>query len=621
MQPNKIIVKDKDGNQVTQVFNVPEMLQRPPSETVTPVQQPQVGDQSWYQEAKAYQEANPAPPPAPATAPPTYTPPPMQESKVKDMSWYQQASAFQEPNQEGLIIDHRTGQLQDLRSPEQKIAHAKKVAEGHAANGDVQQALKHVPEIQAAEKQREVIEQRRDTQKGNIEATHNERIQQINTAVEQGFLTPEQGAEQIAATKTELESRINTVESINPAPPVPVSDVEATATKDAIIEATSDETSVKESQQIEQIPNEDQQQQGKKVADENPGFFEKVVDSLGTAFNNLLDEGALAEAAIMYLGSRAMGFSHGGSLNWTAGNYLNKVMSDRAEIKKLHMDGKHTEASIEAYKESKDAKDLELIKVSGFSIDRTKPSMGQIIGTTKTVKVYPGEDKNGNKIFVDGQGRPIDTDKIETDPYKVKGSKEYNQRLSDTSRQAATQFQSLQKQFGTYGEGEEKGTFTDLNPETAASQVGRWATENGIDPNEMGIIAAQAYEEMRNFAMSAGKRPKDIRPFLNQQIIRNRTGAAELFESKGSTPDSPKWVDADKLATVNRKIGDILKSQGTRGNVSDISNLYYTKKISEWTNTLTQEQRDVYSSAANENESGFYLFIVDKLGIDKRLQK
>lgn len=387
-----------------------------------------------------------------------------------------------------------------------------------------------------------------------------------------------------------------------------------------VVDVTSDDVSTDESNKINEIPDDQQKSEGEKVSKENPGFFDKVLTSLGNAFDNLLNEDQLAEAAIMYLGSRALGYSHGGSLNWTAKRYLGQQLEHKNNVQQLHLEGKHTKDSIEKYKETRDTKDLEPIKVNTTKIDRTNPTIGQVKGSDTQIKLYVAENDNGDKIFVDGKGNPIDTDKIETDPFKVKGSKQYNERLYKSRDAAAGQLKSLQKQFGTFGEGQDKGTFTDLNPDTAASQVGKWAVESGIDPNEVGVLTAQAYEDMRNYAQASGKRPRDITPFLNQLVIRNRVGSADLFEAKGSTEDNPQWVSADKLANINNKISDVMKQAGADGNVNDIANIYYTKKIQKW-NDLTNEQRQAYTNMANDNESGFYVFIADQLGIDHRIQK
>ncbi len=401
---------------------------------------------------------------------------------------------------------------------------------------------------------------------------------------------------------------------------VPVTEEPEQKAINVLAQTVNDEKSVSDEAAIDQVDDEDQKDAGENLAQEKPSMFQKVLTALGNAAQGLLNEEDLAEAAIMYLGSRALGYSHGGSLRWTGKRYLGQQLGHKQKVQKLHEEKQYTSDSIEAYKQSRDAKDLIPITKSTVKIDRTNPTLVQDKKTGKQIKAYVAQDKTGNKVYVTAGGKPINPEQYETDPYRVKGSKEYNERQYKAQSVAADTFKSLQKQFGTFGEGEDKRTFTDLNPRTAAHHVGQWAAANNIDPNEAGVLLDQAYADMRNYAKASGKRPRDIRPFLNQLVIRTRTGTPELFEAKGSTPENPQWVDAGKMALLNNKVADVMKLNKVEGNVSDIANLFMNKKIQEWTG-LDQEVRDKYDAMANDHESGFYVFVADKLGVDRRENK
>lgn len=587
MNVKKMTVKDKDGNTITQEFDIPKMLepaggvpqpnQIPPvvgAQGLTPAQHGaqlnDLSDTTMIQQGLEYagqleQQRADAPPPEPEsnffwdllqqTSPTTY-----EEGRLDGYT-----GGGSQANQRQRIADvHPTGNqvVKNFESPEEA---AKRRAEGGEFN-----SISHESAI------------------------------------------PEQLHDAPPTPKTE--------EPVIPKRKPTQAEIEPIAKK--IDEATSDEKSIEEANSLADVDDKKLKEKGEELETENPGFFDRVTTALGNAFDNMLNDDELATSAILYLGSRALGYSHGGSVRYAGQAYLNQWKSAQNNAQGFHAEGKHTKDSIEAYKQSWDTKDLVPIKAApALKVDRTDPIMGQVIGSDKQVKMYVAENDNGDKIFVDGKGKPIDTDKVETDPYKVPGSQKYNERLYKARSNAVDQFKSLQKQFGTFGEGDEKTTFTNLNPQTAGAQVGRWATEAGIDPNEAGVLASQAYEDMRTYAIQSKTKPRDIRPFLNQLVIRNRTGAPELFEAKGSTADEPQYVDANKLAGINNKIADVMKANGATGNVNDIANLFYNKKIKEWTDVLTQEQRDAYTGSANDNESGFYLFMVDKLGIDHRIQK
>ena len=63
------------------------------------------------------------------------------------------------------------------------------------------------------------------------------------------------------------------------------------------------------------------------VVQKAQGFFQE-------AFSDLFDGKEMARMALMYAGSRALGYSHGGSLNWAAKQYIQRVDAKQAGIEK-----------------------------------------------------------------------------------------------------------------------------------------------------------------------------------------------------------------------------------------------------------------------------------------------
>ena len=432
----------------------------------------------------------------------------------------------------------------------------------------------------------------------------------------------EKQANELKAVNSELTSKVPPLEN-TPPPPSVSNEVtpEENEGLDVIDQLTNDDASKSEADQLENTDNSDIEGAGNNAADEDPSMFESVVGWLKDAAGEFLDDRMLKQAAIMYVGSRALGYNHGGSLRWTANNYLNRVNNKVKTADQIAIAGKHTDKSVEKFRETGDYTDLKLNPVApNISIDKTdvKTVYNNKTGKTEKVYSYKNEDTK-DEGFVTLDGREVNAGDYETDPYKIKGSKEWNNRVLTSSKDMSNTLKDLQKQFGTYGEGDKKMTVTDMNPNVAGRQVAEWAAQNDVPVEQLGSLTESAYEEMRKYADQSGKRPRDIRTFLNQLTIRNRVSSPELFLAKDPVNEdgSPRYVDATKLAQVNSVISDFMKKQGTKGNVSDIANSFYTAKIGKWSE-LSEQDKQKYNGMANDDESGFLVYVLESLGMDNR---
>jgi len=100
-----------------------------------------------------------------------------------------------------------------------------------------------------------------------------------------------------------------------------------------IVDRTDKEPPINESEK--KAANE-----GKKKKDEDPTLFEEVKTELSKFF----DTGELVRASLVYLGSRAMGYGHGSSLNFTGKNYLKRIDAQQAAVNKFANSEKATKA-------------------------------------------------------------------------------------------------------------------------------------------------------------------------------------------------------------------------------------------------------------------------------------
>lgn len=350
--------------------------------------------------------------------------------------------------------------------------------------------------------------------------------------------------------------------------------------------------------------------------EEGKGFFSSVVDMFKKVGGELLDSEELTKQALMYLGSRAMGFSHGGSLRWSAGQYV-KGLQGKANAKAAAEAAKQKrQQGLEDYEIKKQIDAKYKDKKTG-KIDRANP-IRSIGPDGKPTTLFEGEDANGNKVLVNPKGKPVDVTKYETDPYKVTGTKEHRQRINDYRNITAKQLLELEKRDGSM-QGD-KGTMyrTNIKPQTAAGEIAEWATQAGVPPEELAGLVQSAYTDAINFSGSSGTRASDIRPFLNQLVIRTSAGgSADLFKTGETTKDGKElYIDADKMANINSAIKARLEAKGSEKDIHDVANQYYTALVPEW-NKLEDKQKK-WNNLANKGENGFYVFLANRLGLDER---
>ena len=380
-----------------------------------------------------------------------------------------------------------------------------------------------------------------------------------------------------------------------------------------------------EEQNLLQYSSEDLLKAGEEEAggsEEGQGFLGSVVDMFKKVGGELLDSEELTKQAIMYLGSRALGFSHGGSLRHAAGSYLKGIQgkADAAKAQKAaqakRQQGLEDFKTKETFKAGLDIKKQQ-IKDGQIKVDRSKPTLVQ--GPDgKQKKVFVATDGAGNKTFVDAQNNPVDATKYESDPYKVKGTKEYRQRIGDYRSITAKQLKEAQERIGSFKpeDGETQYT-TNILPQAASGEIAKWAVNSGVEPEELGGLVESAYTEAVNYSRASGKKAGDITPFLNQLVIRKSAGANESLFQTGDKDGVPQYVDADKMANINTVIRKQLEAKGSTQKVSDVANQYFNALVPDW-NAIGPEAQKKWDDRANKGENGFYVYLANRMGLDER---
>ena len=361
---------------------------------------------------------------------------------------------------------------------------------------------------------------------------------------------------------------------------------------------------------------------GKDKVDEAEGW-------LAETFGGLFDAQELKRMAILYAGSRLLGNSHAGSLNWAAEGYLDRVSAHEANVQKLIEKGEYTPASIQNFKKTKD---YSVLIKTGTPISPT--------GTKKTwytpegKRIQAEKYKTGKDSYVwsaDG-GRTAIPSAWHQDASRVKNTDEYNDRVIKESNYLAERLTEIDESSGnkivsgSIKGGDRKTSYvTGLRPKDAASQVARWAAANGIDVGSAEGYARQAWEMAVADALADPDRetkPSDLRPYLNQLKIRQDTGINELFDITAEDGKIKK-MDSEKIDEVSRNYlarkglsggvseGDLVKDGTTgfttRRNRNEVNN-FWTEASSRWTKKVAADPSviDEWAGKALPGETPFF---------------
>ena len=375
---------------------------------------------------------------------------------------------------------------------------------------------------------------------------------------------------------------------------------------------------------------------GKNADSEDVG---KVESFLSGIFGDLFDKDELKRMAIMYAGSRLMGGTHAGSMNFAAKQYVGrvdkKVAAKKAEEKALAeekrldekalakerrrdvftliKEGKKTEDSIAAYEKSGDPRDL---------IDKpvlTKPPIRT--GTVKTfydkggrgkVTAVEMKDDNGNIFYVNSQGKQLNPFAFHEDPSLVPNTQAYIDRELKIGKQMGDALEDLIK----------RDTITvdkkEIKPVGFASgsqgiEVARWMNRNNIPVNYMGSILESAYAAAAAEQKATGNKVTNITSYLDKAFIDRIPGNEGIF-----TREDGKRVDSGKVMNLIGQGVSILRSKPGQESKSDeqLQNDMIAAMRKEWF-ALDDKVRGEYNTkGTNEGETGFMVFMQQQIAED-----
>ena len=372
---------------------------------------------------------------------------------------------------------------------------------------------------------------------------------------------------------------------------------------------------------------------GEEAVNADPSLVDQVKDAFSGAFKSLLNPQELAKAAILYAGSRAMGYSHGGSMQWVAGKYLENVQAaEEAKIAaagtrekrafELAKTDKFTPASVAAYRKTGNPADLiSKSAVAGATStgiteqrigkDGKKISLQQVKMPNGSVGYQLPGGKVVTKAWIENNSKPYD-------PSFDKGTSQYRTRRSRATKSMTELFKEIQGREDRFTVDRETKYKTGIIPQQAAQDFWTFAESYGIDPesDEAQDLMGAAYRQaIAQSNIKDAPIAKNLKPFLEAAYIRQQTGAPELFQvNPDKDPkENAKFVRSDKMNQLTTSMDSLANIAMPNHNKTDARNQIIGSLITDWGN-LSDKDRKQWNRRANKGvETGFFLYSKDRI--------
>ena len=280
----------------------------------------------------------------------------------------------------------------------------------------------------------------------------------------------------------------------------------------------------------EDKPGADQEGNVKTTGESQPPAEKKKAESfLKGLFGNLFNKQELARAAVMYLGSRAMGYGHGGSLNFAVKNYIGRVDAKEAAAMKYATSAaatkKWTAKSLADYAKSHDLSDLKPLPTQLIKTKNTKTFYG-ITKDGKHFKIPVTEHKTGpgegaSSVWLDRSGKEHDERNYTMLPMYNKHSQEHVEAMDKYSETYANIMTDLRTVAGKTKDGK-NFYHTDIKPQGDAGVVAAWALRHQLPLHQMRGLIERALIDAEEDGKRGKYKATSLVPYLNSLAIRDK---------------------------------------------------------------------------------------------------
>jgi len=390
--------------------------------------------------------------------------------------------------------------------------------------------------------------------------------------------------------------------------------------------------SVEEQTKNEETPStppETVEQKGNEVGETNP-------DAKSTAENffkewglsDLFDKKEIGRMVAMYLGSRALGYSHGGSLNFAAKNYAQRIdtktKTEAAQKAKLNeqafqlaKEGKHSSKSIENYRRTGNLAYLDL----GTSQGVGKGEYKEFFREGKKYRAQKIEMPDGSVQYRTDQGLTIDGS-FNDDAAFHKNTPEYDKRRETANNNNVAIFEEAFEMAG--GKDSDTNDWTQrlkVGPQKAAREFWAWAESARLDPNsnEARTIMNNAYQQALQDAKDGKIIIPSLEPYLKSQLFReNEIRNPDMFllnpEEVADGKQMPKYVRQDQMNVLFDNVERVARKKLPNSSLTTAKKTIFDQAMNSWAGLSDPERQSWLDSTEKEaGVTGFYLYINDQL--------
>ena len=306
----------------------------------------------------------------------------------------------------------------------------------------------------------------------------------------------------------------------------------------------------------------------------------------------LFDTQELKRMAVIYLGSRLLGYDHGGSIQYAAKSYLGRVDKKDAAIQKWVLEnyGKVTPKSLQKFLVTRNPGDLRPIGAREVDTGETRVFLNQkgqqVVARKYTKKGSDGQTEvtwrmpqfNNNEVpdsWLEA-GKPGSE--------YIENSTQYDNQVNTKAGYIGEQLEKINTALNqkTKAHDGAKATyhFNDFIPANDKWKIAEWAQKNRLKMTHLGGRMQAAFQAMlKDKGGDAPTAGTSILPYLEQELIK---------QNLQKTSSGKFFFEQDKLKTSRANMvsinADITKITGGKENnkvYQDLWNLYNKNKIKD----------------------------------------
>ena len=366
----------------------------------------------------------------------------------------------------------------------------------------------------------------------------------------------------------------------------------------------------------------------------------KATNFLESIFGNLFNKNELKRMAIMYLGSRLLGYDHGGSLNFAVKNYVARVDSLEASRIKFSQSAQaknYEPASVAEYVKTGDYSKLIPLGNQVYRQGNYKTWYNKVTGQKMVVEeVHVGTGDKKQVRYMGSDGKFYNQFDFDESGIYSKNSKDrleivskFNKTFADIIKEEKVKMESEL--------GDSLANIDGLNTIEAAGEIINHMLDKRADITQIQSIIPMAYRAAINAELNSGNKPRKITslvPVLNELMYEQKTGQHNLFRTQPDKKHEKDWdgvagkrdhMDIVKFNKALDTAAYIVMDQFPQMDKNEAAALYIDDLAEMWNgvrmegdkldpeNLTKMDRKDYWKLAYLNNTSGFYEFLKERL--------